>query len=53
MTDFWHPTGLGVTGGGDQGVQHSPILVDSPPQVVGLAIDLDEHLIEMSLIPWT
>jgi hypothetical protein len=42
--------GPGITAGGDQDVQNIPVLVDSPPQVVALPTDLDEHLVEMPLI---
>jgi hypothetical protein len=43
--------GLGVAPGGDQDVQNTPVLVDRPPQVVGLSVDLDEYLVEVPLIP--
>jgi hypothetical protein len=39
--------------GGDQNVQHGAVLVAHPPQVVDLTVDLDEHLIEIPLIPST
>jgi hypothetical protein len=43
--------GLGVASGGDQDVQHGAVLVHCPPQVVTLAVDRDEHLVEVSLVP--
>ncbi len=45
-------SGLGVTPGRDQNVQHGAVLVDRTPQVVGLAVDLDEHLVQVPLIAW-
>ena len=36
-----------VSPGGDQNVQHSPVLVNHPPQIVGLALDRDDHLVKM------
>jgi hypothetical protein len=44
--------GLGVAPGGDQDVQHGAVLIHRPPQVLGLAVDLDEYLIEVPLVPW-
>ncbi len=34
----------------DQDIEYITLLIDSPPQVVGLAADLQEHLIEKSLV---
>jgi hypothetical protein len=45
--------GLSVAVGGDQDVQHIPVLVHRAPQVVGLASDLDEHLVQMPLVAWS
>jgi hypothetical protein len=36
----------------DQDVQHVTVLVDSPPEVVLLPIDLEEDLIEVPFIAW-
>ena len=36
----------------DENVQHVPVLINSPPQVMGLAIDREEHFIQVSLIAW-
>jgi hypothetical protein len=44
--------GLGVSPGGDQNVQHIPVLVDGTPEVVGLASDRDEHLVQVPLVAW-
>jgi hypothetical protein len=43
--------GLGVTPGGDQNVQNTPVLVNRAPQVVALPLDRDEHLVEMPTGP--
>ena len=45
--------GPGVTSGGDQNVQHRPVLVHRPPQIMGLAIDLDEDIVDVPFIPWS
>jgi hypothetical protein len=45
--------GLGVPPGGDQNVEHSALLVNGPPQVVGLAGNLDEDLVKMPLVAWS
>jgi hypothetical protein len=37
----------------NQNVQDIPVLVHRPPQVIGLPTDLDEHLVEMPLVPGT
>ena len=44
------PGGLSVPAGDDQDVQDIPVLVERPPPVVGLALDCDEHPVEMPLI---
>jgi hypothetical protein len=45
--------GLRVPPGGDQDVQHAPVLVHRPPQVMGLPTDLDEYLVEVPCVPGT
>ena len=45
------PLGRGpVSLGLHQDVEHLAVLVDRAPQVMGGAVDLDEHLIEMPLV---
>jgi hypothetical protein len=46
-------SGLGVTPRRDQNVQHDTVLVNGPPQVVALAMDRDEDLVEMPFIAWS
>jgi hypothetical protein len=41
--------GLRVTPGSDQDVQDIPVLVHRPPQIMSLAVDLDEHLVKVPL----
>ena len=41
---------LGVAPGRDQDIQYVAVLVDRPPQVVGLAVDLDEYLVKVPLV---
>jgi hypothetical protein len=43
--------GLGVTLRGDQDVHDIPVLVHRPPQIMPLAVDLDEHLVKVPLVP--
>jgi hypothetical protein len=43
--------GLRVAAGGDQDVQHAPILVHRTPQIVGLPTDLDEYLVKVPFVP--
>jgi hypothetical protein len=43
--------GLGVPSGGAQDVQHVPVLVHRPLQVAPRAVDRDEHLIDVPLLP--
>lgn len=43
--------GRGVTSGGNQDVQHIPVLVNRPPQIVSLPVDLDEYLVKVPRIP--
>ena len=35
----------------DQNVEHVPALIDCPPQVFLYATDLDEHFVEVPLVP--
>lgn len=44
--------GLGVTPGRDQNVQDDAVVVDHPPQVVGLSVDLNEHLVQVPRAAW-
>jgi hypothetical protein len=37
----------------DQDVEHVPILIDGPPEVVLRPIDLNEHLVEMACLQRT
>jgi hypothetical protein len=39
--------GLGVPPGGDQDVQHVPVLVDGAPQVLPLTVDREEYLVKV------
>jgi hypothetical protein len=43
--------GLRVPPGGDQNVQHGALLVHRPPQIVGLPVDCDEHLVKVPRVP--
>ena len=43
--------GRGIAPGGDQNVGHSAVLVHRPPQIVGLARDVDEHLVKVPRVP--
>jgi hypothetical protein len=43
--------GFGVAPGLDEDVQDGTVLVNGPPQVVGLPVDCDENLVEVPLIP--
>ncbi len=36
-----------------QDIEHIAVLIDGPPQVVGLAVDLQENLIEEPLVAWS
>ncbi len=36
-----------------QDVQHVALLVDSPPQVMSLPVDLEEHFVQVPFIPWS
>ena len=46
-------SGLGVAAGGDQDVQDVAVLVHRPPKIMNRAVDLDEHLVEVPLVPRT
>ena len=34
----------------DEDVQHNAVLIDGPPQPVALAVDLEQHLVQMPLV---
>ena len=49
------PSGTGVTPALDHDIEHLAVLVDRTPEVVQLADDADEHLVQVPLVAgsWT
>src|SRR5687768_4992844 len=36
----------------DQDVQHLPVLIDRPPEIMALALDRQKHFIHIPLVAW-
>jgi hypothetical protein len=51
---IFHSANLSRSGLGSEDVEDDAILVDGPPEIVLLAIDPDEHFIQMPNVsrPW-
>jgi hypothetical protein len=45
--------GVGISPVLNKDVEHNAVLVDGTPEVVLNALDLDEHLVEVPLVPWS
>jgi hypothetical protein len=44
--------GIGISPILDKDVEHDAVLVDGTPEIVLNALDPDEHLVEVPLVPW-
>ena len=44
--------GIGISPILDKDVEHNALLVDGTPEIVLNALDPDEHLVEVPLVPW-
>jgi hypothetical protein len=44
---------VGIAPGLNQNIEHNAILIDGAPKIVQLALDPNEHLVEVPLVSWS